>query len=220
MKKRWSALLIALLSMGLLAGCSDTPEKQPDAGSAAAQEQDTEKTPDTGDMLDGIEVEFESDFTDDYKEYAVITAEDADGEILWERRTDEYEATELDRVTELDVYEDRYYYVEGGTLVALNLADGSVIWENNEFDGASPSWDISEDGTLYLCGYYGPDFFAVDQDGNTLKRIQTFDEDYYWASDILYDAGEVTVTLEGGLEETEVDVVVSLEDYSYEVFFD
>ena len=218
-KRKVSYWLIALLTMGLLAGCSDTPNEQPtDAGSGTAQQQDEDEQ--QMNDLDEIEVEFDSDFTDDYKEYAVITATDDSGKILWERETDKYEATELDRVTELGTYEERYYYVEGGTVVALNLSDGSVIWENTEFDGASPEFDYGEDGTLYLCGYYGPDFFAVDSDGNTLKRIQTFDEDYYWACDIICEDDEVIVTLEGGLEETEVDVAVSLQDYSYRLIED
>ena len=45
------------------------------------------------------------------------------------------------------------------------------MWENNEFGGASICSTIDNNGTIYMSGYYGPSFFAVDKDGATLVKI-------------------------------------------------
>ena len=82
--------------------------------------------------------------------------------------------------SEIGIYDDRFYYSEGGKIVSLALNDGSVMWENNEFGGASICSTIDNNGTIYVCGYYGPSFFAVDKDGATLAKIDSFGDEYYW----------------------------------------
>ena len=81
-----------------------------------------------------------------------------------------YDRTELEQISEIGIYDDRFYYSEGGKIVSLALNDGSVMWENNEFGGASICSTIDNNGTIYVSGYYGPSFFAVDKDGATLAK--------------------------------------------------
>lgn len=54
------------------------------------------------------------------------------------------------------------------------------------------------DAAIYLCGQYGPDFYAVSYTGETLARIEQFDPGYYWASEIELQDGYAAVYLHGG----------------------
>lgn len=162
-----------------------------------------------------VSVEFRRENTEDYMEYAVITGLNDQGEAVWSVNTEEYASTELERTTGIGLRDDVYYYVEGGTLTALKLEDGTVLWKNSEFGGAGAASAFGENGEIYLCGYYGPDFFAVDEEGNTLCRIDTFDPDYYWAHQIQCESGQAVVSMAGSPSGEEVQITVDLSDFSY-----
>ena len=141
--------------------------------------------------------------TSDSQEYATLTGFDPDGNAVWSWDTDRYEMAQLERVSDIGQWQDRYYYVEDCAVVAVDAASGEILWRNGDFGGCPAGLDaslIDEDGTLYLCGFFGPDFFAVDADGNTLKQIDSFDEDYYWAYKLTKDGSIITVHLSGGPE--------------------
>ncbi len=150
-------------------------------------------------------------------EYAVITGLDESGQELWTYTTEKYSRTELDRVEEIGIFNNKYYYNESGMIVALDMAAGTVLWKNSDFGGASVHSIIDENGNIYICGYYGPDFYAVDTEGNSLCRIETFDEAYYWVCSIRKKENTVEVTMEGGPEgySDERTFCVNLGDYSY-----
>ena len=126
-------------------------------------------------------------------------------------------ATELDRVNEIGMREEVYYYAAGGTVTALDLQSGEVLWENEEFQGASLSYSFGSDGQLYLCGYYGPDFFAVDQEGNTLCRIDSFSAQYQWPHGIRCSGEQAVVTVSEAASGEEAEITVNLSDYSFEL---
>ncbi len=155
-------------------------------------------------------------------EYAVITALDEFGQELWTYTTEKYSRTELDRVEEIGIFDNKYYYNESGMIVSLDMAAGTVLWKNSDFSGASVHSIIDENGNIYICGYYGPDFYAVDTEGNSLCRIETFDEAYYWACSIRKKENTVEVTMEGGTEgySDERTFCVNLGDYSYAAVFE
>ncbi len=156
---------------------------------------------------------FEGKINEDNEEYATLTGIDNMGNTVWTYETEGYVQTELEAVSEIGIQDHMYYFVEGGKIVALDVQDGSVLWENDEFGGESVCFDFGDDGTLYLCGYYGPDFFAVDTAGNTLAKIIHFDDNFYGACKIEYLGDEVAVSM----SEEEVRVFhVNLQDFSYE----
>lgn len=167
-----------------------------------------------------VKVELNS-FSENNKEYAVIRGMDNNDAEIWSHTTGYHERTELEQISEIGMYENQYYYCEGGKAVSLSLADGSVLWENNEFGGASAHSAIDNNGTVYMCGYYGPSFFAVDKNGKTLGKIDSFGDEYYWPYEIeIIDDSTVAVTLEHGpdqaLSENEGFVFyVDLSDYSF-----
>lgn len=157
------------------------------------------------------QVSFERGYAD-WQEYATICGLDAAGETRWSLTTGEYESTELDRVCDVGIFGDRYYYVEDGEVVALDLQTGAEVWRNAEFGGASVKAAFGEDGTLYLCGYYGPDLFAVRPDGTTQMRVEMFDLDWCWAYAISVEGDGVCVTLVNLTNNQDVELWVDPEN--------
>lgn len=109
--------------------------------------------------------------------YGVIRAEDISGAVLWERSTDSYMCAGYAQVTDLGIHGNRYYYEEGGTIVAIRIEDGAVLWKSVQALGA-PRCCFGEGDMIYLCGYYGPDFVALDKGGQVVQRINSLDTDF------------------------------------------
>ncbi len=154
------------------------------------------------------------------EEWAELIGTDSGGQIMWSVQTGRYPRAELDSIGEIGSFNDTYYYVEDGMVVALNMKDGSVKWKNMDFKGAAPASPeaclIDENGTLYLCGYHGPDFFAVNAEGRTLKRIAEFNNNYYWPFEITKpDDNTVAVKMTMGPDQKNHVFEVNLSDYSY-----
>ncbi len=180
----------------------------------------------TGQVSD---VQFESEYTteenDEYGvvtsgEYGVFTAVDNVGNMIWQYTTDTFVPTELSAVCPIGIKGSQYYLSAGGTIIALNLSDGSKLWENDECGAYSVSSAIGEDGTIYLCGYYHIDFMAIDSNGNTLKLIDTFDPNYYWPYKVEYFGQYVEVTFDADNENHDSGggvFRVYLDDFSYEL---
>lgn len=170
-----------------------------------------------------VSVEFEHGFIKldgdmgDGEEYAIISGLNESGEVVWTYETEKYGVAQLERIFEIGVRENRYYFIEDGTVVVLNLSDGSVLWKNGDYGSFGTDFAFGKDGTLYLCGYLRPDFFAVDKDGKTLRRIQNFDQDYFWATKIEYQNNQVIVTLDHSPsgDQSNSKCVVNLNDYTY-----
>ena len=203
MKKQFFAMTLVLAL--LLCGCglespSISDHLPTEAPTTLATDPDIPET--TEAPAPQINVFFEYK-TSDSQEYATLTGFDPDGNAVWSWDTERYEMAQLERVSDIGQWQDRYYYVEDCAVVAVDTASGEILWRNGDFGGCPAGLDaslIDEDGTIYLCGFFGPDFFAVDADGNTLKQIDSFDEDYYWAYKLTKDGSIITVHLSGGPE--------------------
>ena len=215
-KSKALPVILITLAVLLLAGAAlwwfvlrdaDKPDDDADRGEKTEQA-DTKKTP-------AGSVSF-SHKADGDKEYAVITGKSDKGDELWTVETGSYGISQLDRVQEIGVIGDHYCYIEDGDVVALDLTDGSEAWRNTEFTGALGDCVFDEDGTIYLCGYLGPDLFVVNKDGETVKRIAQLKDDYIWPYDIRFtDDGDLLLTYEqvgeGGDEGT---ITIDKNDYS------
>lgn len=81
-------------------------------------------------------------------------------------------------------------------LSCLELDTGRVIWQLPEAEihlGASLSHAVDGDGTMYICGYYGPDPVCVDVDGHVIWQSSAGSDDIYWPYEItIEDNGIVT----------------------------
>lgn len=189
-------ILIALIVL-LLAGAAlwwfvlrdaDEPDDDTDHGEKTEQTE-AKKTP-------AGSVSFSHEADGD-KEYAVITGKDDKGDELWTVETDAYGISQLDRVQEIGVKNNQYYYIEDGDVVALSLLDGSELWRNGEFHGALGGFVFADNGALYLCGYFGPDVFVVNKDGDTVDSRASLQEGFIWPYDISFtEEGALRITYE------------------------
>ena len=130
-------------------------------------------------------------------EYATITAYRSTGDVVWRYETPKFTMTELPAVVELGQKDSCYYFVENTSVVCLDVQSGAVLWKNSDYAGRKTGAAFG-DAAIYLCGQYGPDFYAVSYTGETLARIEQFDPGYYWASEIELQDGYAAVYLHGG----------------------
>ncbi len=136
-------------------------------------------------------------FIDNGRECADIIGMDGQNGQVWKYEVrSAHGITELEAVQEIGVIGDAYYFNEDGTIVALAISDGRVLWKNTDFGGASIAFDTDEQGTLYLCGYYGPDLFAIDRNGNTLINVGSFSPDFQWPYELRYENRAVYITFD------------------------
>lgn len=133
----------------------------------------------------------------DNAEYAEITAYDANGQEQWHCTTSGYPLADLTRLEEIGQFGSLYLYNESGTIVALDVHTGNVLWENEDFAGANIAV-ASDETAVYLCGYYGPCLFAVSYTGETITRIETIDDTYYWPSHISLSNEDISIYMSGG----------------------
>ena len=205
MKYRVLCLLLAL--MLVLSACAESgsdrrrrdDDDDEDIKWAENREEDSPET-----SMQVQTIRFQREYGDD-KEYAVITALDADGETVWQQQTRQYDVAQLDSVTEIGLWNDRFYYVEGGKIVALDRESGEKLWENKEFQGRPAGKDaclILEDGTIVATGYFGPDLTVVDKDGELLAYLDTYDTNIFWPYDVVMDDGVIVITFEGSPYDT------------------
>lgn len=164
-----------------------------------------------------ISVTLEINYTKDHQmEYADIIGSDEEGNQIWSYQSDMFICAELEQISEIGIYGENYYFIEGGTVVSLRVEDGTVVWKNGDYKGNGTKFCFYGN-IFYLCGYYGPDFFAVDIEGNILNRIENFSPEYYWASDIQYTNDQVIVTMSGSEDGQGGIFAVDPETGSYEL---
>lgn len=147
----------------------------------------------------------------------MITGLDQDENVVWTIETEKSPAAEITANTEIGIYEDRYYYAHCGVIYAVRLRDGKEIWHSASSHGSMTGTDFGPDGTLYYCSFYGPDFGAIDKDGNELYEVESFYPGYYWAYEVHYEGDYVDVKMDGTPSGEETVIRVNLSDYSYSV---
>jgi len=180
------------------------PEKTPEPAAAAEPEQSAVERIELTRVPSGVD------------EYAVITGYDAAENTVWSFETPRFGVTEMISVVELGQRGDRYYYVENTTVVCLDVQTGTRLWENSDYAGRATGFAFG-DSALYLCGQYGPDFFAVSYTGETLARIEQFDPNYYWASEIELRGDQALVYLHGGTPNYDDPMIFCVDLHTYAV---
>lgn len=153
-------------------------------------------------------------------ERVLIRARDDEGQTIWQREFSTEYITELNLIEEIGVWQDRYYFNHAGTITCLRITDGATLWENGDFRGASISALIDpRNGSVYACGWYGPDFFAADALGYTLVRFGSVTEDFFWPSDMRWAGKDLLeIRFYGGMDADYAEegrpYYVDLTDYS------
>lgn len=204
-------LMILILSLALLlSACGGTEAPEPAQPQTTAPEvtepeiTEPETTePETTEPAAPVITATFTYHTDGGQEFARVTGCDDAGNQVWVYETVHLDMAQLCRVSDIGSWEDRYYLVEDNAVVALSLATGEVLWRNEEFGGAPAGPDavlIDEGGTVYLCGFFGPDFFSVSCDGMTINKTDVLSPDYYWGHKLVKDGLTVSVYFSGGPE--------------------
>ncbi|MBR0367920.1 MAG: hypothetical protein IJH86_05945 [Clostridia bacterium] len=120
-------------------------------------------------------------------EKLTVTGYDASGAEKWRYVTDGGEPTELSMTdafiggTSDDPRVLVFNAKEG--LYSLNLYTGEVIWllADSEVNlGAGIAHAADGDGTLYVCGYYGPDPVCIGHDGQVRWQSDSGSDDIFW----------------------------------------
>lgn len=215
MKNRRFSRIIALLVAAVicLTACSQNVEQDPQKTEPVAKNK-VEKV-----MFERIwkhDAEQDQDI-----EYAIILGVDSNGKSVWSHMTAEYPVSQVDLVEEVLSTQTQYIFCENGSLTALDVSTGEVLWENKEFEGFS-AWGVeANNGNLYFCSYLGTSFFAVDRGGNTLHKIKSFGTEYAWAHHIWMEGDKIAVHLELGPDELRGPegfvMLVDPADYSFEL---
>ena len=153
-------------------------------------------------------------------EKVLISGVSEAGATVWQKEYATDYRTELTLIQPIGAWQDRYYLNHNGTVVCLRLSDGETLWENGDFGGASISGLIDErNGSVYLCGWYGPDFFACDSEGNTLSLYGSATESCWWPSDMAWNGPDELVIWYHSIEPA-VPYYVDLRDFSITWTFD
>lgn len=167
-----------------------------------------------------VDVTF-SRYEDGFYEYAIINGVDVEGNTHWSYTTDYYESAQLYRVNPIELRGQLYYFNDDRTITTLDLQSGQIVWKC-ESGGSiidESAYDFGEDGTLYYCGYLGPDFCAVGADGTLLQRIEQLDTEYCWANRVEVDNTRAIVSFEMGpdgyREDNGYQFYVDLNNWSY-----
>lgn len=157
-----------------------SPVSDPPESPAVTEQPQPESEPPSPAAPEAVEVQVRYGETTEI-EHVEFSGVSADGQELWKRIFTTDYRTELSLIQPIGAWKDRYYLNNNGTVVCLALSDGALLWENDGFGGASISGLIDErNGNVYLCGFYGPDFFACDREGKTLASFPAVSNDYFW----------------------------------------
>lgn len=131
-------------------------------------------------------------------ESLTVTCAGADGTVLWSRAL-HAEVTELTGtaayVGGTATSPRLMLYTTDRGLMCCDLRTGEMYWQLTPEDvhlGASLSYALAADGTMYIGGYYGPDPVAIDMDGNVLWRANTGDDNIYWLYELKLMDGSLT----------------------------
>lgn len=177
------------------------PEISEEETAAAVPETETESLPEPETTLplsyDAYQVAYNI-LEENGEETGTFQGIDPEGNLVWTYHTGSYPQGQMMQISPLGRFQGTYYLLEGGTVIALDIVSGRILFENGDFGGCS-SQEVSlidDYGYLYLCGFDKPDFFAMDPMGHTVKKIGTLDEDHYGPFKITVDGNVLTVHME------------------------
>lgn len=226
MKKIVALLLAALMMMAMFGCSKDEDtEKEPLAGVQSSSTDVIKPSDDAGDngedkpaveednVVMPARVTYEYTYNDDdyFTHFMTLVAYDESGNELWKYISPNSVTGQCDSLGYLGMNNGLVYVSECsifdgevkdgvpslyGRLRALNAADGSVAWDNTEFDGAGACCAFDDEGNVYVAGYFGPDCMKIDRTGKTVWTVKSVDENLYWVYDLILENDVITVYYE------------------------
>lgn len=151
---------------------------------------------------------------DESGEYAVIAVCDAEGEI-WRYENSTEEVAQIDCFSMLGETATSVYFLDNGVVKSFDIATGALQWELAEHRMSTGASLVDEDGTLYVCGYFGSFFMVVSPAGEVLALCaEAAQEDLYWPYAMEFVGDKVRIYCESN---EDAIVLLNKEDYSYTV---
>ena len=126
------------------------------------------------------------------QESAVLTATDTSGNVKWRYQSASYPITQLSHFALVMNDHGCIYLVEDGAIKAFDFYTGNVKWTNRDFQGhpANGCYAFSSSDKLYISGYFGPDLFVVDKNGQTVCRVKELDPGSCWIDRMYFSGGD------------------------------
>lgn len=177
-------------------------------------ESEEESKPEMSSEVTGVyQVNYEHGY-DESGEYAVIAVCDAEGEI-WRYENSTEEVAQIDCFSMLGETATSVYFLDNGVVKSFDIATGALQWELAEHRMSTGASLVDEDGTLYVCGYFGSFFMVVSPEGEVLALCaEAAQEDLYWPYAMEFVGDKVRIYCESN---EDAIVLLNKEDYSYTV---
>ena len=145
--------------------------------------------------LDAADVFFDYNFDND-RVSGLMRGYDTDGSVIWSHTTNEYDIPQIEPyylkednhyneyggeenkniypITNIGVFDNKYYYCENGSVIALDIHTGEELWRTEPVIGmvGGDCAIIEMDGTLYLSSADGADLSVLSGDGVLLYQIR------------------------------------------------
>lgn len=147
------------------------------------------------------------------KEYATMICQGEQG-AYWTYETGKHEVGQCSALEILESPVECIYLNEGGTITALNIYDGKILWQNSDYQGSGSVCTMDESDNLYVAGFDSPDLIVIDANGKTLHRVAKFG-DYFWPYDMSVEDNMLTIHFDS---EDNAKVVMDIRDYSYTIY--
>lgn len=116
--------------------------------------------------------------------------------IVWNYTTYGYPATELSRVNDIGETSYGYLIADDGYVICFEKQSGEALWLVTDSNvGASTVSCFDDEGSLYICGYYGPALTKITNKGESIYCVQEY-PGYMWPEDIyIDDDGMLTISM-------------------------
>lgn len=158
-------------------------------------------------------VDFEH-FYEGESEKSTIIVSNADGEV-WRYEASIDGIAQVDALSMVGETETNVYFLENGVVKNFDLATGELVWENADFGGCLGASLITDDGRVFLSGYFGPFYQVIASDGQTIYRCASADEeDLYWSYEMEFVNEGIRLYCESN---EDAIIIINTDDYSYTV---
>ena len=133
---------------------------------------------------------------DGFSQRAIVVGRNSDDAEVWRYETEEAPIGDAYPFQGIGICNNMFYLNEYGVIVTLDINTGEIVWRNEDTDlGMAGTFDDA--GNLYVCSYWGIDLLIIDKYGNTIKKIYSLDDRYYWPYELEISGDYVYISYEG-----------------------
>lgn len=112
-----------------------------------------------------------------YKTYKVITAYSKSGKKLWSYKTGSYWVYDsMCAISKMATCNNMVYVREEGTLIALDMKTGKIVWKSSCKTTQSYNIFFDQDGNCYLLDENRTQLYSFDSRGNYRYKVEQYDK--------------------------------------------